>query len=84
MVAGVGIVGMAVSAGGGEPGADVGGDEGVKVGRNNVGESWGTSSVGSGRTPMASRRLNRKPPNIMPMLISVMARLPSSCPAPVV
>jgi hypothetical protein len=90
---GVGVEGVLVSvvsddvtsAGDGD-GEEWGVGEGaVAVGRKKVGEGDSmATAVGSGRTPAASSSLNRKPPNSMPMLSSVMARLPSTCPMPVV
>jgi hypothetical protein len=83
----VGTGGVAVSvADGGEEGVSVGTGEGDKaVGRKNVGEGeiWATKVAGE-RTLDVSRWLNRKLPSNIPTLMSVMARLPSSCPGPVV
>jgi hypothetical protein len=61
------------------------GEDVVAVGRKKVGEGDSiATAVGSGRTPAASSSLNRKPPNSMPMLNNVMARLPSAFPIPLV
>lgn len=46
------------------------------------GEIWATEVAG-GRTPDASSWLNKKLPSSILTLMSVMARLPSSCPMPV-
>ena len=61
------------------------GEGATVVGRKKVGEGDSiATAVGSGRTPAASSPLKRKPPNSIPMLMSVMARLLSTCSIPVV
>jgi hypothetical protein len=61
------------------------GEGATVVGRKKVGEGDSiATAVGSGRTPAASSSLNRNPPNSIPTLMSVMARLLSTCSIPVV